>query len=153
MGMKQIFSKHSESGFTLIELVMIIMILGIMAGVAIPKFSTLSQQSKVNATKDEMRLLKEAIVGDARLVSGNEYVNRGFLGDVGYPPSRLEDLAVKPDTILAYDKFTRIGWNGPYIDSAGQNHLTDAWGNQYVYSATSRTITAVGVTPNIILTF
>ncbi len=148
-GMKRI----AEKGFTLIELVMVIVVLGILAAVAMPRFSSLAQQSKINATKDELRLLKIAIVGDSRLVSGNEYIDRGFQGDIGYPPSRLLDLVKKPDSISSYDKFTRIGWNGPYVDSAGQNYLSDAWGNAYVYNPGARTITSTSVSPNIIINF
>jgi prepilin-type N-terminal cleavage/methylation domain-containing protein len=143
----------SDKGFTLIELVIVIVILGIVAGVAIPKFSTLSEQSRVSATKDEMLRLKEAIVGDPRVVGSGEYINRGFEGDVGYVPSRLADLAVKPDSIPAYDKITRIGWNGPYIDSAEQNYLKDSWGTSYSYNAATRTIISTGTTPNITVNF
>ena len=142
-----------QNGFTLIELVIIILILGIVAGVAIPKFSSLSEQSKISATKDEMRLLKEAIIGDARLVSGGEYISRGFRGDIGFPPSRLIDLVIRPDSIPAYNKFTRIGWNGPYIDSAGQSYLNDAWGHAYVYNFSARTITSTSSTPNTVVSF
>jgi type II secretory pathway pseudopilin PulG len=132
---------------------MIIVVLGIVSAVAIPKFSSLAQQSKINASKHEMLLIKEAIIGDPRLAAGNEYVNRGFLGDVGFPPSRLQDLIAKPDSIPVYDKFTRIGWNGPYLDSSGQSYLTDAWGCAYLYDPTARTITSIGVTPNIVVSF
>ena len=143
----------SGKGFTLIELVIVIVILGIVAGVAIPKFSSLSEQSRVSATKDEMLRLKEAIIGDPRVVGSGEYLSRGFEGDIGYAPSRLIDLAVRPDSIPAYNKITRVGWNGPYIDSSEQNYLKDAWGSLYTYSPASRTITATGTTPNLTVNF
>ncbi|MCX6826567.1 MAG: prepilin-type N-terminal cleavage/methylation domain-containing protein, partial [candidate division Zixibacteria bacterium] len=41
----------SKRGFTLVELVIIIVILGIVAGVAIPKMSDLSRSAKITATK------------------------------------------------------------------------------------------------------
>ena len=140
-------------GFTLIELVIIIVILGIVAGVAIPKFGTLTENSKVNATREELLRIKEAIVGDARLVSGGQYVNRGFEGDVGFPPSTLIDLVRKPDSIPAYDKFIRIGWNGPYLDSSEQAYAFDAWGNAYDYDLAARTITSNSTTPGIVVNF
>jgi len=143
----------ADSGFTLIELIMVIVVLGILAVVATPKIGSFTQQSKINATKEEMRRIKIAIIGDSRIVSGSEYIDRGFQGDIGIPPSRLQDLVSRPDSIQTYDKFTRMGWNGPYLDSAGQDYLKDAWGNLYVYSAAARTITSTSISPAITIGF
>jgi len=143
----------NESGFTLIELVIIIVVLGIIAAVAIPKFGDLSENSKVGATKEEMLHIKRAIVGDPQVVAGGEYINRGFEGDVGHVPGSLSDLVSKPDSVTNYDKFTRFGWNGPYIDSAGLEYLTDAWGQSYAYNSIARTITATGADPVIVISF
>ncbi len=142
-----------QGGFTLVELVIIIVTLGILAAVAIPKMGLMTENSKINATREEMRRIKTAIVGDARVVAGGEFINRGFEGDVSFVPSGLADLAVKPDSIPVYDKFTRLGWNGPYIDSAGQNFLNDAWNAAYDYNAAARTITSTGADPDIVLSF
>lgn len=145
--------KRQSGGFTLVELVIVIVVLGIVAGVVIPRIGPLTEQSKVNATREEMLRIKTAIKGDPSLISGSEYVNRGFEGDVGFAPSQLHDLVRKPDSIPAYDKFTRLGWNGPYLDSSGQNYLYDAWGLAYSYNPTTRTITATGADPDIVVTF
>lgn len=146
-------NSRPKAGFTLIELVIIIVILGIVATVAIPRFGTLSKEAKANATREEIRRIKMAIIGDPQVIAGGEYINRGFEGDVGWAPSNLVDLARKPDSVANYDKFTRLGWNGPYLDSADQNYLNDAWGNSYSYDANSRTILSASTTPNISMTF
>ncbi len=142
-----------QRGFTLIELVIIIVTLGILAAVAIPKFGDLAENSKKTATKDELQTLKRGIIGNAQAIAGGKYVDKGFEGDIGYPPSRLEDLAKRPDSISAYDKLTGIGWNGPYIDSSGGSYLFDAWKTPYVYQPSARRLISVGGGDSIIVTF
>ncbi len=146
-------SGFDTSGFTLVELVIIIVVLGIVAAVAIPKYGTLTESAKINATKSEMQTIKKAIIGNAEIIAGGEYVDRGFEGDVGFAPPRLEDLVTKPDSIPTYDKFTRQGWNGPYLDGAGGEYLNDAWTVPYAYDPAARTITSTGTTPNIVTSF
>lgn len=133
-----------RGGFTLIEIVIIIVTLGILAAVAIPKFADMANSAKVNATKQEMMSLKKAIVGDPSAVAGGEFIDRGFEGDIGNLPSQLPDLAQKPDSLANYNPLTRLGWNGPYIDRANNDYLTDAWGNAYVYQPGSRRIISTG---------
>lgn len=145
--------RSSEVGFTLIELVITIIILGIVAAVAIPKFGTLSEEAKANATREEIRRIKTAIIGDPQVTAGGTYINRGFEGDIGYPPTNLIDLVRKPDSIASYDKFTRLGWNGPYLDSAEMNFLYDSWDNLYSYNSGARTLVSNSPTPNITITF
>jgi prepilin-type N-terminal cleavage/methylation domain-containing protein len=134
----------TNKGFTLIELVIVIVVLAILAGVGIPQIGSMVKASKVNATKSEMIEIKRAIDGDPQVVAGGENVARGFEGDVGNPPNRLLDLAYKPDTIPPYDRITGRGWNGPYIDTSEASYLMDAWNEAYVYSATERTIKSTG---------
>jgi prepilin-type N-terminal cleavage/methylation domain-containing protein len=149
----RIRTELDQGGFTLIELVIVIVTLGILAAVAIPKFSDMIEASKISATKKEMMQLKRAVIGNPDVVSGGEYVDRGFEGDVGFVPSGLADLAVKPDSVVNYDKLTRLGWNGPYIDSSAGDYLKDAWGVVYVYQPSNRRMISVGGSDSITVTF
>jgi len=142
-----------KSGFTLIELMIIIVVLGIVAAVAIPKIGSLIGSSKVTATKSEMAEIKMAIVGSPQNVSGGKYVVRGFMGDVGHVPSSLHDLVTKPDSIQAYNRISERGWNGPYIDSTGGEYLKDAWGVAYAYDPVARTLVSSGSGSDITIGF
>lgn len=145
--------KRDCAGFTLIELVIIIVVLGILASFGIAKYSDFLQESKIAATRSEMTTIKRAIVGNPQVVSGGRYVDVGFEGNIGNPPYQLIDLVRCPDTILTYNAIARLGWNGPYLDSAGGSYLKDSWGQDYVYDPTARTITSIGSGSNIVVSF
>ena len=53
--------KTRRSGFTLIELVVVIMILGILAGVAAPKLLTVSADATDNGLKQTLAIVRDAI--------------------------------------------------------------------------------------------
>lgn len=142
-----------SSGFTLIELVIIIAVLTILAVSAIPRIGNLIETSKINATESELSELKRAIVGTPQVTGGNNYTSRGFENDVGFVPSRLEDLVAKPGSVSVYNRITGMGWNGPYIDSTDGEYLRDAWDSVYVYAAAGRTITSAGSGASISVSF
>lgn len=135
------------------ELVIIIVTLGILAAVAIPIFGDMIESSKISATKSEMESLKRAIIGNPRVVAGGELIDRGYEGDVGTTPTQLSDLVTKPGIIPAYDKITRIGWNGPYIDNNSGDYLKDAWGNNYLFDRNNRTIQSINGADTLTVTF
>lgn len=140
-------------GFTLIELVIIIAVLTILAAIAIPGIGNLIETSRINSTKAELIELKKAIVGSPQVVENGNYVSRGFENDVGFAPSCLKDLVTKPDTVAGYNRITRLGWNGPYIDSSGGQYLRDAWDSAFVYAASTRIITSIGSGASISVSF
>jgi len=144
---------RKDSGLTLIELMIIIVVLGIVAAVAVPKVGSLIGSSRVSATKSEMAEIKMAIVGSPQNTAGGKYVVRGFQGDVGHVPSSLQDLVTKPDSVQAYNRLTERGWNGPYIDSTGGEYLNDAWNVAYSYDPATRTIVSTGSGNTITMSF
>ena len=53
--------KQSEAGFTLIELVIVIVILGILAAVAIPKYEDMREQARVATMRGQLGSIRSAI--------------------------------------------------------------------------------------------
>lgn len=53
--------KNNEKGFTLIELMIVVAIIGILAAIAIPKFADLINKSKEGATKGALSSVRSAI--------------------------------------------------------------------------------------------
>lgn len=137
----------NKSGFTLIEIVIVIVAIGVLAIVAIPKFGNMIAGSKEAATKDELRTLKIALVGSAQSNI------RGYENDIGSLPPTLNGLAVKPGGVGNWDRFTQTGWHGPYIDTTGGEYLKDAWGSNYIYSQATRMIISIGSGDTLIVTF
>ncbi len=146
-------SSSGITGFTLIELVMILVVLGLLAAAAIPGVGLMIESSKKAATLQEMQEIKRAIVGVPTVTSGGKLVNAGYEGDVGSLPPDLLGLTSKPVGVSDYNRFTRRGWNGPYIDSDNLDYLTDAWGSSYQYDSGARTITSVGSSESIVISF
>lgn len=127
---------RANKGFTLIELVMVIVILGILASVAVPKFTNLSTQAKTAA--------EQGVVGGVRSGIVLEYATRAALGSESYP-SMLDDetggqvaSASNPffDSVLAQGGITDGNWSKP----AGENfQYTGPASNTYLYSPSTGT--------------
>ena len=139
-----------KNAYTLIELVIVVIIIALLAGIAIPAIGNLIRNSKIKATEKEINQLVKAIVGDSDLGV------LGYLDEVGSMPTSFSNL-YSSSGLSPYNPFTRTGWNGPYIDLSkkdidgdgviGANEydiLYDAWGSAYVYNSVAETITSNG---------
>jgi len=131
-------------GLTLLELVVVLILIGLVAAVAVPRVIDLMGPSKKILTERELLNLKRAIVGNPDLVAAGGYSQRGYEGDVGGLPNLLTDLVTKPAGVPNWDPWNKKGWNGPYIDAQSGDYLKDAWGTNYLYSRASRSITSYG---------
>ncbi len=98
-------------GFTLIEMIVVVIILGLLAGLVAPRLFGRVGQSKQVAARAQIELLGAAL---------DQY----SLDTGSYPPSTvgLDALVRNPNV---------TGWNGPYLKKEAVP--LDPWGNPYNY--------------------
>ena len=107
--------KKRTCGFTLIEVLMVIVIIGLLAGVAVVSYRSTRRGAEIKTTR---ALLEEV-----------ETALEVFYTDVQQYPTEDQGLAAlrtKPDF---EDEATGKKWNGPYLKKTPK----DAWGNELVY--------------------
>ena len=136
--------RRNQTGFTLIEILMVVVIIGVLSTVALRSVQNSMESARVNETQDEMQALAHAIAGNPELYANGFRSDFGYVGDVGALPVALDNLVTNPGGYST--------WNGPYIgrrfteDSDG--YKKDAWGNTYTFSGgITIASTGGGVTP------
>lgn len=132
-----------NAGFTIVELLMVILLVSILSAVALPQFIDFRTDAKIAVTKEKLNAFKLALLGDARQVVNGQPTSPGFIKNLGSPPSSLNDL-VAIGSQASYDPFSKRGWNGPYLDSSESSWNLDGWGTALVYNSVSRSITSCG---------
>lgn len=94
-------------GFTLVELLIVIIIVAVLASVAIPKFQNSSQRAQEGALREQLRISREAV--------------EKFYNDCGGMPVSLDDLAAptSPPKVLnpaGNQRTLQPGlYQGPYL--------------------------------------
>jgi general secretion pathway protein G len=104
--------RNGQSGFTLVEMLVVITIIGLIVGLVGPRVLNYLSESKVKTAKIQIESFSAAL-------------DLFYLDNSRYPSSSegLGALVQRPPSAPA--------WNGPYIKSG--TVPTDPWGHPYVY--------------------
>lgn len=142
--------KLKRSGFTLMEIMVVIIVIAVLASVAGPMIGSITDQGRASATKSKLSGLKSA------LLTYNSDVGRfpftgapaGTASAASYVAADLDLLADNMDcNVLVNDeigngddagtnfqiKNYNRRWKGPYMDSDPSDFMLDSWGTKISY--------------------
>ena len=97
---------QANKGFSLIELLVVLIILGLIAGLVVPNIMGRGEDAKSRTAVAEVQRLSMAV--------------DEFYLDTGRAPRELRELLQRPSNVS--------NWNGPYVNAS---NLEDPWGNPY----------------------
>jgi general secretion pathway protein G len=106
-------SKHLHAGFTLLELLVVIVIIGLLAGYVAPRYFAQEGKSKIQIARAQIDSFEKAL-DQYRL-------------DTGHYPTTEQGL-----TALNARPNNEPKWAGPYLRKAVPN---DPWDRAYLYRA------------------
>jgi general secretion pathway protein G len=106
--------KRDQNGFTLIELMLVVIIIGALTAMVMPRLAGRTEQAKVSAAQADVTAniataLKLYELDNGRFPSGED--------------GGLQALFTKPATATS--------WNGPYLEKKP----LDPWGREYKYQS------------------
>jgi general secretion pathway protein G len=109
--MKMRNQNETRAAFTLVEIMVVVVILGILAATVIPQFMTTTQDAKINAAKANVSELENAV--------------ERFYIHMDRHPTTEEGLKALVDPPSGDEK----KWRGPYIKTL----RPDPWQHEYQY--------------------
>lgn len=101
---------HKHLGFTLVELLIVMVILGLLASIVAPRMFSKVDSAREGTAKAQMQVLATSL--------------DSYRLDIGYYPQNLDELLSSEQKM----------WDGPYFP---QKIPLDPWGNEYSYSPSS----------------
>lgn len=99
------------NGFTLLELMVVVVIIGLLAALVVPRYFGTVEKSKLTIAKAQMDALEKAI--------------EAYRLDVGVLPTSQQGLSA-----LLVQPAAASKWRGPYLKKGVP---LDPWGNAYIY--------------------
>jgi general secretion pathway protein G len=100
----------TQGGFTLVELLLVLVILALIAGLVLPGIIGKAEGAKVRAASSQISRLSMSV--------------ETFYLDTGTTPDSLDELVREPGGVT--------GWNGPYVKNS---LLKDPWGKEFQFKS------------------
>lgn len=119
---REIAALSSEAGFTLIEILLVVVIIGMLAAVATVSIRGRMQQAQVSTAKQSVSAIEMAV--------------KMYEVDNGKYPASLQNLLTRG---------SEPNWNGPYLDKGLPK---DPWGNDFQYNGSKDGFTVVSAGPD-----
>lgn len=121
-------SFNKNKGFTLTEIMIVLVVLGLLIAVALPRVSQVLVTGKLNSTKTSMSSLSKAV--------------KNFYTDTNIWPGNIKDLMSQPiagercynsKTLaeMTYTASHRNNWKGPYMDGTTKEISVDSWSGSF----------------------
>lgn len=107
--MSSLNRRRARSGFTFLEIMFVVVIIGILLALVGPRLAGRTQTARIEATRAQLTNIETSL--------------KTFEMDMGRWPETLEELVKDPDDVD--DK----SYRGPYMDKVPQ----DSWGQDFVY--------------------
>lgn len=130
---------RKASGFTLVEILIVVVILGILAAIVIPQFTNASESAKSSSLQSQLQTIRSQLELYQVQHNGN-YPATGGVGANGLPT--WTQMTTKTDVTGAADP---DGF-GPYLQQCPTNPFVNSadFAAHFNYDPTNGTISAVG---------
>jgi len=109
-------SGRRQQGFTLLEMIVVLVIIGLLMGLVGPRLFSQADKAKVQTAETQVKMLRGALM-TMRL-------------DIGRLPTEQEGLALL--NTAPTDEHIQKFWKGPYLEGGLP---LDPWNHAYVYSS------------------
>lgn len=136
------FNFYKTAGFSLLEMLLVITLLGMMSLTAVVLTEGSDDQARYDDTKNRLLAIKRAIIGDtSRTINGEPEIS-GFVADMGRMPLSVQELLENVSGVATWGSDSlsitgatvtlENGWRGPYLDylptRSGTAVYLDGWG-------------------------